>query len=76
MSVNANAMVEAALSYARRGWHVFPIHWPINGKCSCGKVDCESQAKHPLTANGFKDATIDPKTIGNGGRSGRLQISA
>jgi hypothetical protein len=56
-------LLQAALNYAKRGWHVFPIHWPINGKCSCGKVDCESQAKHPLTANGFKDATTDPKII-------------
>jgi hypothetical protein len=58
-----NALLEAALSYARRGWHVFPIHWPINGKCSCGKADCKHQGKHPLTQNGFKDATTDPKII-------------
>src|SRR5437016_2955700 len=54
---------EAALSYAKRDWHVFPIHWPINGKCSCGKADCDPKAKHPLTQHGVNDATTDPKTI-------------
>lgn len=40
-------IVEAALKYAERGWAVFPV----------------SKEKHPLTENGFKDATTDTKTI-------------
>lgn len=40
-------IVEAALKYAERGWAVFPV----------------SKEKHPLTENGFKDATKDPETI-------------
>jgi Bifunctional DNA primase/polymerase, N-terminal/Protein of unknown function (DUF3987) len=62
--MNGTTLLDAALGYARRGWHVFPIHWPTDGECSCGKPDCENQGKHPLTANGFKDATTDPKVIG------------
>jgi len=38
----------AALGYARRGWAVLPI---------------KPNAKAPLTANGFKDASADPKQI-------------
>ena len=40
-------IVEAALKYAERGWAVFPV----------------SKEKHPLTENGFKDASTDPSVI-------------
>ena len=40
-------------------WKIFPIHWLTeSGECSCGK-NCNSPGKHPLTRNGFKDATND-----------------
>jgi putative DNA primase/helicase len=56
--------LEAAITYAQRsGWRVFPIHWPVDGTCSCKNPDCQSPAKHPLTPNGFKDATTNPKII-------------
>lgn len=57
-------MLEAALALAKRGWPVFPIHYPKNDLCSCGKGDaCSSPAKHPITEAGFKDATTDPGVI-------------
>src|SRR6266478_8982211 len=59
----SDSLLDSALSYAKRGWHVFPIHWPTNGKCSCNNPNCENQAKHPLTQSGFKNATTDPKII-------------
>jgi Bifunctional DNA primase/polymerase, N-terminal len=34
-----------------------------NRRCSCNKKDCESPAKHPRTAHGEKDASIDPTQI-------------
>lgn len=52
-----------ALSYAARGWHVLPLHWPERGECSCGNTACPSPGKHPLTTHGLKDATTDPNTI-------------
>lgn len=57
------SLSEAALKYASRGWHVLPLHWPVNGHCSCGNLECSSQAKHPLTQHGLTDASINPKTI-------------
>jgi putative DNA primase/helicase len=57
-------MLDWALSYARNnGCYVLPVHWMENGHCSCGKEDCNSPAKHPLTKHGEKDATIDPAKI-------------
>lgn len=59
-----NPLLEAALGYARRGWPVFPVHGrKIDGKCECNNPDCHSPCKHPLTKNGFKDATTDEATI-------------
>ena len=60
----AAALLDAALAYARRGWHVFPCHTPRpDGKCDCGERDCDDIGKHPRTAHGFKDATTDEATI-------------
>jgi hypothetical protein len=42
------AMLKAALDYARRGWPVFP---------------CSPATKQPLTPNGYKDATTDEAVI-------------
>jgi len=57
-------LMEAALGYARKGWHVFPLHWRTpEGRCSC-RTNCENNAaKHPLTEHGFKDATTDETAI-------------
>lgn len=41
-------LADTALAYAAYGWHVFP---------------CAPNAKHPLTPNGYRDATTDPDTI-------------
>ena len=56
-------MVDAALSYAHRGWLVLPIHSVDTGRCTCGRADCASPAKHPLTRRGLKDASADPQVI-------------
>ncbi len=59
--------IDYALAYAGRGWHVFPVHWPIfhedRVSCSCKARDCKSTGKHPLTRHGLKDATTDPNQI-------------
>ena len=46
-NIDNNSMVQAAQDYAQRGWHVFPVN----------------REKRPLTENGFKDASTDPKAI-------------
>jgi hypothetical protein len=60
--LNEDAKLQAALDYASIGWHIFPCHTVVAGKCSCGK-DCGSPGKHPATPHGVKDATTDEATI-------------
>ena len=55
--------LDHAISYAEKGWAVLPLHTVINGKCSCGKDNCQSAGKHPQTLNGLKSATTDKDTI-------------
>ncbi len=52
--------------FARQGIPVLPIHGIVNGCCTCGRKNCESPGKHPISAlvpNGVKGATTKLKTI-------------
>lgn len=62
MDTPARSRLEAALAYAARGWPVFPLHWPVSDGCSCEK-SCDSKGKHPRTAHGLKDATVDVAAV-------------
>jgi hypothetical protein len=55
--------VNAALSYARHGIPVFPVHWIERGKCTCHKPDCGSPGKHPLIVGWQAEATADSAVI-------------
>lgn len=57
--------LRAALAYAQRlGWAVIPVHGiRDDGCCTCGRADCASPGKHPLTKRGVHDAATDPDTI-------------
>jgi hypothetical protein len=57
-----------ALAYARQGYHVLPLRSVVkDGSCDCGRTECledpTKRAKHPRTANGWKDASSDEDTI-------------
>jgi hypothetical protein len=54
---------DAALIYAGEGFSIIPLHWIVNGECSCYRKDCSSPGKHPITAHGLKDASKDKKKI-------------
>jgi hypothetical protein len=63
--LNAQSMLDAALEYAARGWHVVPLHTPDErGACSCRQgAACDNSGKHPRTLNGHSDATADEQKI-------------
>ncbi len=59
-----NELLASALELADLGMSVIPLWWPIGSTCACPKGDqCSSAAKHPLTMNGLKDATLDANVI-------------
>lgn len=51
-----------AVGYAKRGWHVLPLHSVRDRQCSCGR-DCGNPGKHPRTRQGWKDASSDPDVV-------------
>lgn len=58
-----NALLDGALYLAGQGWAVIPLRHVEGGKCSCGKVTCESYGKHPREVGWQDKATTDPDTI-------------
>jgi hypothetical protein len=57
--------IRAALWFAEHGFGVFSC-WSAreDGTCRCpAGAGCDSPGKHPVTGNGFKDATRDPARI-------------
>ena len=58
-----NELRDAALGYAQRGWHVFPLHGIVNARCTCGRSDCSSPGKHPLVRRGVHESTLDRDTV-------------
>lgn len=59
------ARVRAALWFAANGFKVFSC-WSTTsqGRCRCPRGrQCGSPGKHPITPNGFHDATSDPRAI-------------
>lgn len=52
------------LNTSTTDWAIFPCHFVRDdGVCSCGKADCESKGKHPLSKRGLSDATRDRQQL-------------
>jgi biotin operon repressor len=55
---------EGALELASLGLRVFPLHHAdAGGACSCGRLDCDSVAKHPWIRQWQAKATSDQSQI-------------
>ena len=59
----ARIVLEAALTYASRGWRVVPLHGWTGSRCTCGNEHCDSPGKHPRNVNGLTGASSNPATI-------------
>src|SRR5664280_1431336 len=58
--------LDAALAYAAAGFHVGVLHYPCDGKCSCGQACGKNAGKHPMTrvmGGGLPEFTTDVATI-------------
>jgi hypothetical protein len=61
-----NLVLAWALFFARLRLAVFPIHFVYDGGgCSCDSASCDRKGKHPMTAHGLHDATVDEEVIRN-----------
>src|SRR5215217_1624074 len=59
-------ILNAALTYAKGGRRIFPVHSIRNGTCACGGAKNCKAGKHPIGAlapRGVLDATADFATI-------------
>ncbi|MBK8909462.1 MAG: bifunctional DNA primase/polymerase [Rhodospirillales bacterium] len=63
------------------GIAVLPLHRPVRHaqglRCSCGKGDCESPAKHPfakLVAHGLRDASKDQTVVASWFENSELNV--
>lgn len=64
IQLNDHRMMHAALWYAARGLHVFPLYEPAGEGCSCRKgSECRNAGKHPRTPRGMLAATCDADRI-------------
>lgn len=63
MTHNENLLFMAR-EYAALGWHMIPL-FGVNEdlSCACEKPECSDTGKHPVTARGVKDATVDLKKL-------------
>jgi hypothetical protein len=57
------ALLEAALHYARQGWPVLPLHSVRGDRCSCGRDCGRAAGKHPRTPSGVRNASADEAVI-------------
>lgn len=58
------SMLDAAMAYARDGFHVVPLFEPNGAVCSCPQgAACTKPGKHPRTEHGFKAASIDEAQV-------------
>lgn len=55
--------VSEAIAYAEKGLAVFPVWGIFDGQCGCNDPGCKSPGKHPITPQGFQDATTNIQTI-------------
>ncbi len=53
----------AALTYARHGWRVLPVHTIHDGRCTCGDADCPHPGKHPVNRRGLTDASSEEGVV-------------
>jgi hypothetical protein len=62
----SNSRADAANALVKRGFEVFPCHYPVETGCSCRNKACTSPAKHPwgrLAPNGCLNASGDLRVI-------------
>lgn len=67
------------VDYLEAGYHIFPLHPIIDGKCACGDEDCPTAGKHPAMSNWQYVTTWDEEQLSlledDEGLTGRNQFA-
>jgi len=62
----ATTSLEAALTYAEKGWPLLPVYEVADGCCACGQATSATghkPGKHPRTSHGVADASVDEACV-------------
>ncbi len=58
------SLLEAALSYAERGWDVLPLYHLTAHGCSCeAGTECKTPGKHPALPDWVNEGSINSRQI-------------
>lgn len=61
---SGETMLKAAIAYAERlKFPVIPLHFIIDGKCTCRNPNCDNEGKHPRIKDWQINAALDRKSI-------------
>ena len=58
-----DSKLEHLIDYVKMGWKILPVYGAEIDLCLCGNPDCGHPGKHPMTPNGFKNASTEIEQI-------------
>jgi hypothetical protein len=74
VSFQLTRKVDWALEHAKRGWHVIPLAWPVDGRCSCGNANARHLPNIHSPGTVKRTQALIPRKSVLGGKDGQTPI--